>query len=133
MSLRRCSFFLTRLRRVPHISRCYSSHDNGHEVKKPTQILSTLFPQTSPVAAAEPQVVEQKKKEEQDEKKEQDKSWKRMKLGYDQRRRIFFVAFDLDVTNVILLLCFQILRVRSIDDCGCRLDNCRFRSTRTGC
>lgn len=59
--------------------------DADKNVKKP-QILSTLFPQTSPVV--EPEVREKKKKEEEDEKKEHDKSWKRMKLGYllnDQR------------------------------------------------
>lgn len=55
--------------------------DSGNEVKKPTQILSTLFPQTSPATEAEQQAQEEKKKEEQDEKKEQEKSWKRMKLG----------------------------------------------------
>lgn len=54
----------------------------GSDIKKPTQILSTLFPQTSPVSA-EPEVQQKKKKEEEEEeKKEQDKSWKRMKLGY---------------------------------------------------
>lgn len=53
-------------------------------MKKPTQILSTLFPQTSPTAAptAEEEAArEKKKKEEEDEKKEQAKAWKRMKLG----------------------------------------------------
>lgn len=54
--------------------------DSSKDVKKP-QILSTLFPQTSPVVDAEPEIHEKKKKEEEDEKKEQDKSWKRMKLG----------------------------------------------------
>lgn len=55
--------------------------DSGNETRKPTQILSTLFPQTSPAVDAEQEAREQKKKEEQDEKKEQEKSWKRMKLG----------------------------------------------------
>lgn len=62
-------------------------------MKKPTQILSTLFPQTSPAANVEPEVVEKKKKEEDDEKKEQDKSWKRMKLGYDSC--VIFIRYKL--------------------------------------
>lgn len=57
--------------------------DAGSDIKKPTQILSTLFPQTSPSVDAEEQAREQKKKkEEEDEKQEREKSWKRMKLGY---------------------------------------------------
>lgn len=51
-------------------------------MKKPTQILSALFPQTSPVANTEPEANEKKQKEEEEEKKEQDNSWKRMKWGY---------------------------------------------------
>lgn len=63
------------------INSCFSiCADSSKDVKKP-QILSTLFPQTSPVVNAEPEIHEKKKKEEEDEKKEQDKSWKRMKLG----------------------------------------------------
>lgn len=50
-----------------------------NEAPKPTQILSTLFPQTSP-GVDDAEKAEQKRKEEE-EKKEQDKSWKRMKIG----------------------------------------------------
>lgn len=90
-------------------------------MKKP-QILSTLFPQTSPVV--EPEVSEQKKKEEEDEKKEHDKSWKRMKLGYllnvqcniDNCCEIF--RFD----NIFIDL--QFLRVWCIV-CDCRCMDCR--------
>lgn len=55
--------------------------DAGSDIKKPTQILSTLFPQTSPTTDVEEKAREQKKKEEDDEKQEREKSWKRMKLG----------------------------------------------------
>lgn len=103
MSWKFCTSSLTRLRSLSQFRRCSQNTAQFHQllvnssivssnhrnfctpsskdknVKKP-QILSTLFPQTSPVV--EPEVREQKKKEEEDEKKEQDKSWKRMKLGF---------------------------------------------------
>ncbi|XP_055314025.1 mitochondrial import inner membrane translocase subunit TIM50-C-like [Sitodiplosis mosellana] len=110
MSLRCCSSFLARLKNLPQIRKCYygsqhilhnklqqnitsnsfiyrhfcnpASKDLENGTKKPTQILSTLFPQTSPAVDAEQEAQEQKKKQEQDEKKEQEKSWKRMKLGF---------------------------------------------------
>lgn len=53
--------------------------DAGSDIKKPTQILSTLFPQTAPVSSDE-KAREEKKKEEDDEKQEREKSWKTMKL-----------------------------------------------------
>lgn len=54
--------------------------DAGSDIKRPTQILSTLFPQTAPVNAEE-KAREEKKKDEANEKQEREKSWKRMKLG----------------------------------------------------
>lgn len=54
---------------------------SGNEVKKPTQILSTLFPQTSPATEEEKASEQKKKKEEEDDKQEREKSWKRMKWG----------------------------------------------------
>lgn len=63
-------------------------------MKKPTQILSTLFPQTAPNANAEEEAArEKKKKEEEDEKKEHANAWKRMKLGlvYYIRQSVYFI------------------------------------------
>lgn len=57
------------------------SDSSGNEVKKPTQILSTLFPQTAPTTAEETAREQKKKQDEEEEKKEREKSWKRMKLG----------------------------------------------------
>lgn len=57
------------------------SDSSGNEIKKPTQILSTLFPQTSPTSAEETTREQKKKQDEEEEKKEREKSWKRMKLG----------------------------------------------------
>ncbi|XP_031638584.1 mitochondrial import inner membrane translocase subunit TIM50-C [Contarinia nasturtii] len=110
MSLRCSTSLLTRLRSLPQIRNYFNSHHilhknrhqltsstsfntfrhycnpaskgDGNETKKPTQILSTLFPQTSPTVNAEPDIHEKRKQEEQDEKKEQEQSWKRMKLGF---------------------------------------------------
>lgn len=52
---------------------------SGDSVNKSTQILSTLFPQTSPVDNEQQQ--EEKRKQEEENKQEQEKSWKRTKLG----------------------------------------------------
>lgn len=52
----------------------------GDNVNKSTQILSTLFPQTSPALDGDKKHEEEKKQEE-DSKKEQETAWKRTKLG----------------------------------------------------
>lgn len=59
----------------------HESDTGGNDIKKPTQILSKLFPQTSPATAEETTREQKKKQDEEDEKKERDKSWKRMKFG----------------------------------------------------
>lgn len=58
--------------------RCLTEND----LNKPTQILSSLFPQTAPINNTEEEKARAKeKKEKEEEKEEQKKAWKRMKYG----------------------------------------------------
>lgn len=76
-----------------------------NELKKPTQILSSLFPQTAPINSTEEERAREKaKKEKEEEKEEQKKAWKRMKYGQVYVVSIYVNDFGLILNFITNLL-----------------------------